>query len=370
MERAIGDKDVRSGRSAEAIQVSVGRLELTAIMEATTMLQAADVESRDQARVTESVTTVSRAHANLERVVADFLNISCRPAPDDLRCLQTVIGMHSLACATRVAEASGVLPPEILRVVEPARRAHAMSPLINRFQTWPRGYPGDFETIEWLYESRNEAEPGTFAFSLEQCALNSVLAQQHRNKIDWQARRAEDICSSCHDKSPRILSVGCGGSIDLRQCLKHLQNVDAEIVLNDYDAGALQHSAARLSGLRSTLIKGHVLRAAREILGNGPYDLVLAGGLFDYLLDEQLQSLLPRLVGSLSPNGALCFTNMVSDNPYRTWMTYFANWALIHRSEVEVNRLVHSIRRNDVSWNATRDATGLAILVHVRREVV
>ena len=59
---------------------------------------------------------------------------------------------------------------------------------MHRLQAWPRGYPGDFETVEWLCDARNRAEPGTVPWALEQCSLQSPLAQQHRNKVGLQGR--------------------------------------------------------------------------------------------------------------------------------------------------------------------------------------
>ena len=39
----------------------------------------------------------------------------------------------------------------------PARLIHGKSPFIRRAQIWPRGYPGDFETIEYLVHPINRA---------------------------------------------------------------------------------------------------------------------------------------------------------------------------------------------------------------------
>ena len=62
------------------------------------------------------------------------------------------------------------------------------SPLVHRLQAWPRGYAGDFETVEWLCDARNRAQIGTVPWAIEQCSLQSPLAQQHRNKVGLQAR--------------------------------------------------------------------------------------------------------------------------------------------------------------------------------------
>jgi extracellular factor (EF) 3-hydroxypalmitic acid methyl ester biosynthesis protein len=284
-----------------------------------------------------SPTVGPSACKRLERVVNEFVSLQEARLPDDARYLAVVSGMHALGAATREVEIAGLSPEQIAHLVAPARRAHAESPLVQRFQTWPRGYAGDFETIEWLSQSRNEATPGTFGYCVERCALNSDAAQQHRNKVHWQAERVDAMCWTT--ETPRVLSIGCGGSLDLRKCRPLLRARAARVVLNDYDQHALDLSCAALPEIQITTVPGDIFRAIRHVVKHGPYDLVLAGGLFDYLADDQLEWLLPKLMQTLTLRGRLCFTNLADDNPFRAWMTYFAGWSVIHRSVNDVSAL-------------------------------
>jgi extracellular factor (EF) 3-hydroxypalmitic acid methyl ester biosynthesis protein len=54
-------------------------------------------------------------------------------------------------------------------------------------QSWPRGYPGDYETIEYLCECAIKAPPGTIEYFIDQYAVTCNMSQQHRNKLTWQA---------------------------------------------------------------------------------------------------------------------------------------------------------------------------------------
>jgi hypothetical protein len=69
--------------------------------------------------------------------------------------------MHSLATAITTSEDVGVTRLEMPRVLDGVRALHARPPFVHRLQTWPRGYAGDFETVEWLCDARNRADPGT-----------------------------------------------------------------------------------------------------------------------------------------------------------------------------------------------------------------
>jgi hypothetical protein len=61
------------------------------------------------------------------------------------------------------AEHAGLTREEIREIVAPVREIFARSPFVRRAQVWPRGYPGDFETIEQLVSQANRAPEGTLA---------------------------------------------------------------------------------------------------------------------------------------------------------------------------------------------------------------
>jgi hypothetical protein len=56
----------------------------------------------------------------------------------------------------------GVPPGRILQLVARAREVHARSPFVRRLQSWPRGYPGDFETVEYLLSQEVMAPRGAW----------------------------------------------------------------------------------------------------------------------------------------------------------------------------------------------------------------
>lgn len=104
----------------------------------------------------------------------------------------------------------------------------------------------------------------------------------------------------------------------------------------------------------------------RQLAANGPYDLILLGGLFDYLNARQCSWLLGQLAGALAPAGRLFFTNIAMDNPHRFCMENVTHWRLIHRNEEDIRAIVsESEVRGHVSLS--RDASGLAHLVTVTR---
>lgn len=274
--------------------------------------------------------------------------------------------MHSLCAAILRAEESAVEPARIHELVQPARDLHACSPLVRRFQTWPRGYAGDYETIEYLCEAVNHAEPLTVSWFIEQAALRSACAQQHRSKITWQANQVLQTC--LQRREARILSVAGGGSRHLQMVQHSIAGAGPRLWLNDVDSEALDYSRAHLPAADGRLetIPGNVFRSVRKLEGGAPFDLILLGGLFDYLNERRGAWLLSQLGSLLAPGGRLCFTNIATGNPDRVWLEYIAGWSLIERDEQNLQSLVQeSALPGKAALHIERDPTGLTCLTEL-----
>jgi SAM-dependent methyltransferase len=279
----------------------------------------------------------------------------------------TVEAVRELCVAITACEEAGVERNEILVHLAASRAIHHRSPFAARVQDWPRGYAGDFETVEYLCDMVNRAEPGTVEHAIEEYALASPIAQQHRNKVAFQAGRITDTWRRTNGR-PRILTIGCGGCRDLRSLAPEVVNSEIEFVLCDLDENALDFALHHLGPLagRSTYLNAMIPRVLRRLLPYGPFDLAIAGGLFDYLPDRwitlSVREITTRL---LKPGGSLIFTNINRGNPYRVWLEYLANWSLIERDEAEMRQLCATAGVSDDRVEITKDRTGLALLVQV-----
>ncbi len=312
---------------------------------------------------------LSTTLGGLDDVVSDVARIGSYQQLPPADGLHMAISLsHRLQLAIGELQQAGYPREAIVKRLEPARAVHAESPFIRRLQDWPRGYPGDFETIEYLMQQENHALPGRLSYWLEQYALDSALAQQHRNKADLQARAIlEAVLSSGNDtEEPRVLVLAAGGSPDLRQIQSILSTQRFRVVLLDQDAEALAFSAERLPLIadRITLVKRNVVRGLQDVRSLGPFNLVLAGGLFDYL-PNKVATMVLRYAREqlLAPGGRVVFTNIADSNLYRPWMEHMADWMLIHRSVADVRQLALEAGYADSAVTVTRERTGLTLIV-------
>jgi SAM-dependent methyltransferase len=287
----------------------------------------------------------------------------------------TALFYEGIAHVVAVKDA-GLTDEEIQVEIDEAKAILQSSPFIQRLQTWPRGYAGDFETIEYLCRAENHAEPESIGWYLEALVLGSPISQQHRNKLARQASLMADLVNRKPDA--RILIVACGSAADVRQVLPALEASRCRLVLNDVDAEALAFCRAELASLegRVAYVPGNPLRRIRDLAAHGPFDLVLCGGLFDYLTERQSTFFLERLVRALvrgeaddasdASGGRLFFTNVGEGNPFRPWMEHFGDWRLIERSPRELHAMLLGAGVPPSRVQIRPDLTRLTWLVEAR----
>jgi extracellular factor (EF) 3-hydroxypalmitic acid methyl ester biosynthesis protein len=274
----------------------------------------------------------------------------------------TAVAMHSFATAVIGCEDVGLTRADLRPLLEGVRALHGRSPFVHRLQAWPRGYAGDFETVEWLCDARNRAPIGTVPWAIEQCSLQSPLAQQHRNKVSLQARAI--LSALVADPQARIASIGCGGCRDLSLIQDYVPASHGTFVLIDADADALAFARERLDRLdgRCRFVHGRVPRALAKVRDAAGFHLVVAGGLFDYLPDRWAVATLAAARELLLPGGRLLFSNIATGNLFRPWIEYLADWYLIERDEAALVRLLAEAGFSTETARISRDSTGLALI--------
>ena len=113
---------------------------------------------------------------------------------------------------------------------------------------------------------------------------------------------------------------------------------------------------------------GNVIRIPKRLADGDRFDLVLAGGLFDYLSDRAIVSLVHAIYQDLlAPGGVLLFTNMAEGNPWRLLMEYGSDWNLVERSEDGILQICREAGIPHSSISLTREATRLTVITRVVR---
>ena len=315
--------------------------------------------------IREDTSREQAAFLRLEAVAADFLALRDRFSMDEAANQHRVIAaVHAMLASIVDLEQLGVDKDRIHAIVAPVRTMHAESPLITRMQAWPRGYAGDYETVEMLLAGQCVSEIGTLPYYLERYLLDCTATQQHRNKVTVQANMIRSAIRN--NPEAAILMVACGGCPDLRLLLDDFKTFRGQLWLNDIDGGALEYSARTIAPAwpQVKTVRGNVVELVRDAKSLPRFDLIVAGGLYDYLEDRVVRFVTKGAYSVLKPNGTFFFTN-IGRNPYRPWMEYCGEWFLRERDAADLRRLV--VRSGVLAENIrlSMDTTGLAHLVEI-----
>jgi extracellular factor (EF) 3-hydroxypalmitic acid methyl ester biosynthesis protein len=277
---------------------------------------------------------------------------------------------HSLLASVAAAETAGVTRSSINDILSPVLAQLRTTPFFQRTYDWPRGYAGDFETVEYLcYPRQFSTARQSFAGIVHDYVLSSQATQQHRNKVVRQALMVLEVAVGAN-AGTRILSAACGGCPDLRMVLPMLRDFPGTFTLVDTDPDALDFARGELGALgeRCEFVHDNALRYLKRAVRRGDrFDLVYAGGLFDYLSDDKVSFFVGTVLEHLlKPGGRLFFTNLALENLHRLTIEYCTQWQLILRSEQSVLDLCQQLGIDESRMGIERDSTGVTLLVEIR----
>jgi CRP-like cAMP-binding protein/SAM-dependent methyltransferase len=215
----------------------------------------------------------------------------------------------------------------------------------ERWYRKPRGYAGDFLSIEWIYENHPDGA-GRLGPTLDRCFLDMFAARAVCNR---RALLAEEIGATLADQRgtpARVLSMACGPAREIFDVFERLSDpklLFATLIDIDFEALAFVANIRDKRGLKRfiQLENGNLVYVAtgRRHLDVPPQDLVYSIGLIDYFDDSFVIRLLNYVHDVLRPGGRVILGNFHPRNPSRALMDYVWDWKLIHRDEANMNRL-------------------------------
>ena len=216
----------------------------------------------------------------------------------------------------------------------------------ERWYSKPRGYAGDFMTIEQFYQNQPRGS-GRIGTILDRCFLELPTANAVRNR---RQLLVEEIQSTLSQKEngqvTRVSSLASGPAaevFDIFQQLDDPSKLYVTLIDIDLQALAFVSDKARRQQWRKRLrfVPGNLIEVVngKQDLGIESQDLIYSIGLIDYFSDSFVIRLLDYIHSKLGPGGRVILGNFHPRNPTRALMDYVLSWELIYRTEDEMNRL-------------------------------
>lgn len=248
-----------------------------------------------------------------------------------------------------IGDRSGV--PQTVREAVGARVHRDVLPWLlltrtaERMYAKPRGYAGDFLSIEWIYRDAEQGA-GRLGPLLDRCFLDQPAAVAVRNRRGLLAGEIARQTSARSDRPVRITSMACGPAreiFDAFDTLDDPRRLEVTLIDIDEEALAFVRTIVVERGLEQQvrLVHGNLVSLAmgRQRVDLENQDLVYSIGLIDYFNDKSVGRLMDYAHRCLRPGGEAIFGNFHPANRDKAMMDYILDWRLNHRSEEDMDRL-------------------------------
>ena len=254
------------------------------------------------------------------------------------------------------------------------------SPFMWRIFRKPLGYAGDYEMVGMILRDHHEG-PSLYARILNRWILSQVLAQAHRNRVEFLAAKLLEESTGYSESSKvfRVFNLGCGPAREVALFLQNrLRRSVVDFTLVDFNEETLEVAASTLldsngRAARQARIR-FVKRSAAQVIRSaarefeGGYNMIYCAGLFDYLSDDVCGLLLKAFYDMLAPKGLLLVTNVQLPNPMHGVMTHIFDWHLECRDASDMRQLWRSTGL-PVSPVVSVDGTGANVFLEARKDV-
>ena len=216
----------------------------------------------------------------------------------------------------------------------------------ERFYSKPRGYAGDYLTIEMIYQNTPTGS-GRIGSVLDKCFLETGPSKAVRNRRGLLSKEIMRIINEKdNNATTKIVSLASGPAAEVFDVFSQLDDPSkllATLVDIDFEALAFVSNKIEKKKLRKQikLVNGNLvyLATGRQVLDVKDPDLVYSVGLIDYFNDQFVIALMNYVYNLLKPGGKIILGNFHSSNTAKPIMDHVFDWKLIHRTEEEMHRL-------------------------------
>lgn len=242
------------------------------------------------------------------------------------------------------------------------------SQIMKRGFDKPKGYPGDYRTLEIIYDFETFSPPNNLGFYFDKYFLENPYADAVRNRKDILH---EILARTLRKKSGpvKVLNLASGSCREIRDLFKERDEefLRKDILFScvDWDEDASNFSNRELQRLpgniRVDFIREDIIaftKTSNFFKKNGEYDLVYSIGLADYLPDRVLKNLIKTSFEGLNRGGEFIIAHKDKEiNFSHLPPEWFCDWVFVPRNQEDLLSLVRAVGLGDAVSRIERDST-------------
>ncbi|MCM8771443.1 MAG: PilZ domain-containing protein [Candidatus Omnitrophica bacterium] len=222
----------------------------------------------------------------------------------------------------------------------------------------PRGYPGDYELLEMIYNNRAVSEG--IGFFYDKDFLDNDYAIGVRERKNEMKNILREFIVSCNSNKINILNLACGACREIRELFiedNFMTEKEINFVCLDQDEQALQFSKNNLDRIPKNIqfrfLKENVINLSVKNKAKLPdlqcnFDMVYTIGLADYLPDRVLKSLLKFSYDILQSKGKLVIAHKDIERYKPLQPNWFCDWNFYFRNEENLINIMKEITKEQV----------------------
>ncbi len=240
----------------------------------------------------------------------------------------------------------------------------------------PRGYPGDYKTIDIFYDNKPLSEGLGLYFDTH--ILTRHYAVAVRNRLRKMVAVLGDFIGKSGLETINILNLACGPCREMRRFFSLPQNIEKNLCFTclDQDEEALEYSKDKLQNHPQCV----ELRFVAEDVANmvkkpeqssqllGTQHLIYSIGLADYLPDRVLRKLVHFCFDLLEPNGQLVITHKDRSKHKPITPDWLCDWTFISRDEEQFLNVLQLPSLSNASCRVERDDSQLIMFFFITKE--
>ena len=222
----------------------------------------------------------------------------------------------------------------------------------------PRGYPGDYELLEVIYNNKPISKG--LGFYYDKDFLDNDYAIGVRERKDKTKDILKAFVTSANYNEINILNLACGSCREIRELFNDKFSTSKELNFScvDQDEEALKFSKNNLKKLEKNIrfrfLKENVIKFAGKnndkifkILDK--YHLIYSIGLADYLPDRILKSLIRFCYELLYQGGKIVIAHKDIEKHKPLQPNWFCDWNFYSRDESKLIDLIRSSGMENLS---------------------
>ncbi|MFH1715284.1 MAG: PilZ domain-containing protein [Elusimicrobiota bacterium] len=245
---------------------------------------------------------------------------------------------------------------------------------IKRAFEKPRGYPGDYDMLEIVYDNL-EISDGIGKY-IDRYFLNVPYADGIRRRKDKMRRVIEGFIKESDKEKLALLNLASGSCRELKEMIDNwageMKKLDVSCV--DLDQAALDFSKKVLAKIDKNVnmrfINGNILELGKiEDIKNKKFDLIYSIGIADYLQDRIIVKILKECYGLLNTKGEIVIAYKDKDQHRPLLLNWYGDWYFIPRNENEVLSLIkNALKDESYKISIDREDTGVIFFVTIKKE--